>query len=283
MKITSISLYSEENEIANFDFKDPTSCNPYVAETVLGLDADEITPKFYGFTKTTRKRMVQFSLKPREIVFKIILNPHRVVKETYSDLRDNLYKAISSIRTGEIDIRFNSGNPWFAYIKGQITKFESNLSSKEPSIQLTVYCEDPIIRGFSAAQFLADSSPTGLEPFIVVDTVSNAPHGCEIQITMNANMSDFSIIDSVAVSTDPDWEFKLVYDFETGDILNVNSQSGVKAVTVTRGVDVIPIANAITPDSVWPIIFPRTNEITFSSPEDITLDYLEFTPEFWGV
>lgn len=283
MKITSIGLYSEENEIANFDFEDPNSDNPYTARTILGLDADEIVPKFYGFSKTNRMKMYDFSLKPRDIVIRIVLNPHREIGETYSSLRDRLYRAISSVRGGQIDIRFNTGIPWFAYIKGFITKFEVPHFQKTSEAQITIKCEDPIIRGFNAVQFLPDSSPSGLEPFIVVDGESTAPHGFEIQLSILSSLSEFSIIDRLSIGSDPDWEFKLVYPFLSGDILNVNSQSGSRSVTVTRGISKVAIADRIAPASVWPLVFPGTNEITFSAPTAIALEYLEFTPEFWGV
>jgi len=283
MKITSIGLYSDENEVANFDFEDPNSDNPYIAKTVLGLDADEITPKFYGFTKLNRNRMYDFAMKSREIVIRIALRPHRENSESYSSLRDDLYRAVSSSRTGKIDVRFNTGIPWFAYISGFVTKFEVPHSSKDAEATLTIFCEDPIIRGFNASRFLSESSPSGLEPFVVVDHISTAPHGFEIELTLTSELYTFSIIDALAIGSDPDWEFKIDYHFLAGDILNVNSQSGARAIRVTRGVDIFLIADKIAPDSVWPVIFPGTNNITFSNPDSVELGYVEFTPEFWGV
>jgi hypothetical protein len=283
MNISSIGLYSDENEIANFDFVDPMSDNPYIAKSILGLDAEEIVPKFYGFSKVNRDRMYDFAMKPRDVVFKIGLNPHRNNGESFSTLRDNLYRAVSASRTGQIDIRFNTGIPWYAYIRGFITKFEVPLFSKTPEVQLTLNCEDPIIRGFNASRFLADSSPSGLEPFVVVDADSTAPHGMEVQVHITSELYTYSIIDSLAIGSDPDWEFKIDYHFLAGDVLNVNSQTGVRSITVTRGTDILQIADKIAPESVWPVIFPGTNNVTFSNPDSTSLEYLEFTAEFWGV
>lgn len=284
MRVTSIGLYSEENEIANFNFDDPTSDNPYLASSVVGLDADEIIPKFYGFSKMNRDRLYDFSMKPREIVIRVLLRPHREISETYSSLRDNLYRAISPVRGGLIDVRFNDGGvPWFAYIRGFITKLESFLFQKKPEVQITISCEDPVFRGFNALHFEEDSSDTGLDPFIVVDSISTAPHGFQIELEFSAGASELSIIDRLTIGPNPDWEFKLIYPFLTGDVLNVNSQVGARAVTVTRSAVVTAIADKIAPDSVWPLIFPGTNELTFTDPDILSLNYVEFTPEFWGV
>jgi hypothetical protein len=283
MKLTGIGLYSNENEIANFDFQDPSSDNPYSATDLLGLDDDEIVAKFYGFSTLNRTKLYDFSRKPREIVIPIDLKPRRSISESYSSLRDDLYRAISAFRGGLIDVRFNTGIPWFAYIRGVITKFESNLFTKSPSVQLTIYCEDSMIRGFNTLQFFADSSPTGLNPFIVVDNESTAPHGFNAEFTIHAGLSEFSIVDSLVVGPAPDWIFRVVYPFLDSDILNINSQSGERTVTVTRGGAVHPIVDRIAPASVWPGIFPGTNKLVFSSPGNITMGFLEFTPEFWGV
>ena len=283
MNITSVGLYSGENEIANFDFQDPNSDNPYLARSILGLDAPDIISKFYGFSTTNRDRLYDFSMDPKEVVIRVVLRPQKAIGETYSSLRDRLYRAISSYRGGEIDIRFNTGVAWFAYLRGIISKFEAPLFSKSPEVQLTINCEDPIIRGFNASHLTQDSSPSGLEPFVVVDALSTAPHGFQIEVTLTDDMSSFAIVDRLAIGPAADWEFRLVYPFETGDIINVNSQTGERAVTVKRGTDITPIADRIAPDSVWPILFPGTNYLTFSSPSDMTLEYVEFTPEFWGV
>lgn len=284
MKITSIGLYSNENEIANFDLDDPNSDSPYLARSILGLDADEIIPKFYGFSTINRNRLYDFAVKPREIVIRIALRPHRAISETYSLLRDNLYKAISAIRNGIIDVRFNTGIPWFAYIKGFITKFEAPHFSNSPEVTLTIYCEDGMIKGFNTLHFESDVSPTGLDPFTFVDNISTAPHGCQLELVASTTMPEIMIVDKLAIDPhDPDWGFRLVYPFLSGDKLYVNSQSGERTVTVTRGTTVIPIADKIAPESVWPVVFPGTNEFSFSSPGSLNMNYLEFTPEFWGV
>jgi hypothetical protein len=49
MKITNIDLLSSDDTlVANFSFRDPGTINPYIVKEIVGLDADEIVPKFYG-------------------------------------------------------------------------------------------------------------------------------------------------------------------------------------------------------------------------------------------
>src|SRR5215510_8111613 len=138
MRISNITLNANESEICDFGFRDPTTRNQYIAKAIIGLDSDEIVSKFYAFGLDSKNRFYDLAIKEREVVIRIALNPNRVISDTYSDLRDDLYKAISASRTGEVQLYFYSGATLIAELSGFITKFEVPHFSKIAEVQITI-------------------------------------------------------------------------------------------------------------------------------------------------
>jgi hypothetical protein len=91
MRVTSVSILSEEVEAIRFDLRSTTAKSQYIISNIAGLDADEIIPKFYGFSKDGTKRFYDFKLRQRELVLRIVMNPNYRLGETNSDIRDNVY------------------------------------------------------------------------------------------------------------------------------------------------------------------------------------------------
>src|SRR5690349_10437174 len=117
MKLTSIEIHPENSsDVAILSFRDPNTINPYNVKGITGLDADEIVPRSYGGSGSFK--FYNLSLLNREIVFKVGLNPRFSDHKSYSDLRDNLYRMISSSRTGKIQIQFKRGTDVIAVISG---------------------------------------------------------------------------------------------------------------------------------------------------------------------
>ncbi len=105
MRLTSVNIYApNSNNVINLSFRNPMSQNPYIAKSIVGLDADEITPNFYGISDLSNKKYYNLSLKKRDVVIQIGLNPNFSLGKSYSDLRDDLYKLISSARTGSYSV-----------------------------------------------------------------------------------------------------------------------------------------------------------------------------------
>ena len=60
MSITSINLLSNDIEALRFDLRATTALSRYIVRNIVGLDADEIIPRFYGFSKDGTKRFYEF-------------------------------------------------------------------------------------------------------------------------------------------------------------------------------------------------------------------------------
>lgn len=281
MRVTSVDMYSAASEQAiSFGLTGNDSNSEYEARQILGLDADEIIPKFYGVGGDGSK-FYEYGMKPREIVIRVILKPRFELDQTYGDVRDRLYRAISANRTGMVSLDFNSGATKVARISGSITKFEAGHFTKTPEVQITILCNDPMLKGITPTIFEeADLETTN--PLKIPDSKSSAPHGFTAEIKFTAPEPGLTISDS---DTDPTWAFIVVPDggFLTNDILHFSSEYSDKKLYVVRGATTLQLADKIYPGSIWPIVFPGANEFYIDEMASINVQRVEYTASYWGV
>jgi len=284
MSVTSLSLVSGDGETISLPVTDNNG--PYIVKKITGLDADEITPKFYGFSLDGASKFYDFGLPPRNVVVLIQLNPRFSLGETHASLRDQLYKQILKTRTGLVDLLFYDGASADIKVSGFITKFEAPPFAKVPTVQITLLCKDPMLRGTTAIYTPGSELPTNGN-LTIVDSLSNAPHGFKLQITATAFVGPFTIQDT---QLNPSWFFTVFPDqfgVEDTDILYISSEFGSKNVYVIRSLDGSPetiyLMDRVYPESTWPVIFPGSNPFYIEGATDFTINYLEYTPAYWGL
>jgi hypothetical protein len=254
----------------------------YIVKQILGLDADEIIPRFYGFSKDGTKRFYDFRLKPKDLVMRVVLNPRFSLNETNSNIRDELYKAIAPTRTGQLEIQFHSGGTTPARLYGHITKVEVPYFSQIPELQITIRCDDPMFRGLTPV--VLDATDLGsANPVIIADSSSTAPHGLALKMTLTASLATFIIQDK---ASSPTWKFEVVpaTTFLTGDEIYLSTEFTNRYLYRIRSGVTLHLLDKIDPeDSVWPIIFPGENPLYFPGMASLDWNYLQFLPAYWGV
>lgn len=254
MKVTSVELHpAGSTAVAVLSYRDPGRQNPYNVKNVSGLDADEIIPRYYGGSGTTS--FYNLSLEKRDLVFTISLNP-QFATQSYSDLRDELYKMISSSRTGVVQVQFKNGATVVAVVSGFVTKFETDLFAKEPSVTMTVNCKNPMLQAPNTTVIAVGALNPDLT--VITDAVSTAPHGFTFGLTFVQAKASMKIRNP----DDATWSFEVtpVGGFLAGDVLQFSSEYNNKKLYITRGAATIHVADVITPGSVWPILFPGENK-----------------------
>lgn len=282
MRITSIDLNSPNfSEAITFNLRAADPRSPYLVKNILGLDAEEIVSKFYGFGLNSNSKFYELGLKPRDIVLSAALRPRYNLDESVSDIRDELYRAISATRNGQVSLNFNSGSTLVARIFGFITKFEVPHFSKSPEVQLTVHCNDPMFRAVNPVQF-TDTEISTSNPIIIPDSLSNAPHGFSMQATFSASTSSFTVQDD---PDDPEWTFVVLPfgGFNSGDVLHFSSDFDNKSLYMVRSGTTTHLIDRISPSSIWPILFPGANIFYFSDLTKFDLDSIEYYAAYWGV
>lgn len=146
MKITSVELHpSGSSDICVLSFRDPSRANAYNVKAMVGLDADSIVARYYKGLGSSKA--YNLSLEKRDVVIRIGLNPDFSQDETYSDLRDDIYRMIASSRTGLLQIQFKNDLAVLGVVSGFVQKVEAPHFQQEPEVQITVECLDPMIRG----------------------------------------------------------------------------------------------------------------------------------------
>lgn len=276
MRVTSIIMQnSNADEVMTLAFRDPTSPNPYICKAIVGLDADEITPSYYGESLVSKESYFNLSLKPRNVVLRLALNPDFAELMSYSGLRDAVYRAISSSRTGSIKLIFVDDEEEVAYVTGFVVKLEAPQSTSVAEIQLTLKVDDPLLKCMEEISEPVDFSDHS-HPF-VEDHMSTAPHGFTARFKFTSNSSAFIIQDSDT----PEWKFHLLYSFLADDELLFSSKKNDRYVIRKRSGVELHIADKIQPGSIWPIIFPGHN--SFVNTDVGTWEEIMNCHTYWGV
>ena len=279
MRVTSIDIYAvNSSNVCSLSFRDPTSQNPYQVSGIGGLDAEEIVSSYYGASGGSDDKYYRLSLQKRDIVVKIALNPRFALAESYSSLRDELYRLIASSRTGALRLDFKDGVNVVASVSGFVSKFESDQFAKQPGATLTISCDDPMLRGPERIE--VDVGDFYQESPTIEDELSTAPHGFIFDITFTSNVNDFIIGDSAL-----DWVFILQYGlyggFNIGDTIHFSSEHNAKELYLSREGPQLNLAHAVAPLSIWPIMFPGTNDFVCSPGFEWTS--ISYYPTYWGV
>lgn len=281
MKLTSVELHpANSSEVVALSFRDPRGLNPYVAKNITGLDADEIVPRAYGAPGFSGSfRMNNPSLLKRDVILQIGLNPNYTEHKSYSDLRDALYRMIASSRTGKIQLQFKDNIEAVAAISGFVSKFETSLFEKEQEVQLTITCDEPMLKAMEPVMLVDLDIPV----FIIDDNQSTAPHGFSFVMNITGELPNIFIGDP----RDGSWGFSIQPLFDApllaDDVLYFSSEYNNKYLYIIRGEDTIHLGDAITPGSVWPIIFPGENVLTFLLATNKEWVNLSYYPTYWGV
>ena len=270
MKIDAIHLYSNGVKYAEFSFMVQTQRQSYTIVSATGLDAGDIRPQYYGKAAYTQDKFFGLNLPPRMIAMRIKMNSNAdpSLPKTYSDLRNDMYKAISASRTGLVELRFIENNIQgaipIAAISGFPVKFEASLFVKDPEIQITLKCEDPLFKSTTQVDFGSlGTSPT--PEFI--DLKSNTQHGFYFSISFLEARSSFEIKDAV----DSKWHFFVDRAFVEGDILFFSSENQNQYLYMLSypTMDTIQLADRVSADSTWPLILPGQNVFQYADTADV--------------
>lgn len=284
MNVDAIELFSNDKKIFGFDFKTYDGSNPFIIRAATGLDAQDITPRYYSSGTETATKFYDLTLQPREIQMRIGLNPNYETDLRPPDLRDQLMRAIASNRRGEVQLKFMDNNSIVGQISGFITKFENGLFNKTTDVVLTIYCRDPLIR--AAELSTIPLAGLDLENLILTDPISTAPHGFRF-VMESTGFTDTSWMLSIREQESTfDWDFRVEVglSFSEGDELHFSSEVNNKYLWQGPGYPTTYLMDKITQGSVWPLMFPGENTY-FIEIAGFTYvwDSISYYETHWGI
>lgn len=284
----------------NFGFRDPSNRLPYQVKSLTGLDADEIVNHFTGNSSSGDTSFNIPTLVKREVVLLFGLNPDWEGNQTFSDLRDDLYRLIGACPSGMVWIRFNYGmseddTHVVAAVLGRISKVEANHFVDRPEVQLTVTAEDyPMLQAPNLTEVNSPAwvertglTPGGTKALHLEDLVSTAPHGMYAQFEFTASTTNFKMeglgyLNGLVFELDG-------FSFQDEDQLFLSSQPDNRYAYVVRGSSTIHLIDKMSPDSVWPVVYPGSNYYTWytgttqGTSSKAVCNQISWASTFWGV
>lgn len=253
--------------------------NGYLIKASDGLGPPDFTSIVQGFDTNGVPVYKAYSEK-KILAFKVGLNPG--FGQTYSGLRDNLYKFVERSLT----ISFMSGSLIIAQATGYISKFEVSHFASQPEILLTINCDQPYF-----------TSPRAIGiPFVDLDKAhplvnyedGTAPTGMNLNFTVTGPHAGFSISNYgrlwYAGNTPVSNLFAVTYSFLAGDEITLVTDEGSQQITLTRAAVDYDLAGYLNKGAVWPVLFSGVNffdwDITSAWATMVTATYI---PKYWGV
>lgn len=280
MKIDSIEITSGSglSIVSYLDTRART--DRYVLTGATGLSVDEI--QNLGYTATIGNTYTRFqSMAPskRVMVFKFRLNPKWELMDSYSSLRDHLYKMISGSRDGRVTVAFRLGPVVVAEALGSVAKFENDLFSNNQEVTLTIECQNAIFSSPESVLVDTETMPSGT--IQITDSLSTAPHGLYLRgVCVGEPFPYFAIVDEAYT-----WMFWLslssIGGFIAGDIITISNVGSDKHISLERDGNTYNVAQVLLPSSVWPMIFPGENSFVHSGTVD--WEEVSYKHTYWGV
>lgn len=257
--------------------------NGYILKEAVGLGPPEFTPVVIGFDSTGIP-ILDSDPGPRDLALKIGLNPQ--LGQTYSDLRDDLYKLIG--RT--VFVKLMNSSLVIAQSTGYVQKVEPVHFSNKPDIAVMIECEDGM---FSSPAYVTI-------PVAVLQTMTNpiidysdgtAPAGIELtfQNTTGVSKTGFSISNHSefwhAGSGDVNNLFQVTYAIDANDIIVLSTHPKNRSIMMydnSAGIW-IDIAGYLNSGAVWPMLYPGVNQFAWSLNWVTSWTVTRYIPRYWGV
>jgi hypothetical protein len=291
----------------DFGFRDPGNRLPYQVKSMTGLDADEIVTNFAGHLGSSVTAHIGLpTLVKREVVLLLGLNPDwGTPSQTFSSLRDDLYRLVGACPSGMLYVKFNYGEDTVAQVLGRISKVEAAHFTDTPQVQLTIAVEEypmlesPVTTADDDPDWVARAAltPSTTEALLLTDNESTAPHSFYAQFTFvettkNFKMEGLGELEGLAFEINS-------FTFIEDDVLHIQGHPKDRKVYVRRpDGTAVHLVDKMSDDSVWPLMYPGDNYYTWATSPGYGLWYygttgetpsravctrLSWTSTYWGV
>lgn len=299
MIIDEIKIYSAAEKgisaqlFVTLGLENVSETQSYILEDVVGLDPDQVGPvytgSYSGSDSTYSAKYYDVVSPPRTIGMRIKLNPNIANGETYSSLREALYKLIWKSRTALVEIHLRNNNVVSAMTKGFTTRFEAPLFTSDPYIAITFYCPNGLLTAQNYVTFTHANIYDTLDKYIITDNYSTAPHG--FKMTLDVDYDIYSVTVQGLTGYDS-YPFKINMDLDSGSKIYFSSETDNRYLyyTAPSSSTKVHIADKIDSNQVWPMLFPGQNNFSIQSVPHAEL-YGDLVPisslshkyAYWGV
>lgn len=210
----------------------------------------------------------------RQIVMKVALNPQYADGETPGMLREQLYGLFYTGPSKVVTFDFYNGVTHVARQLAIVESIEPVMFAKDLEVQIVANCRASWLSGVSDVTLVSPPLGDTDDPAMVYE--GTRPTGFKFEVEMTADHSLWRILKD-GVQT------RFEFDFETGDILTVDSRPGSKGTTLTRDAVETNMVGYLHEDSVWLELYPGTNTFDINTA-GFTWNYFAlYKPLYWGI
>lgn len=208
----------------------------------------------------------------RNIVLHITYSPDYGHNQTMQGLRREVYKNLSP--KAYVRLRFNNNEAGYYLINGRVESVEPDIFSREPSVVVSILCDDPYFRA-PADKAISNYSGT----LVSVRELVTADTGFEIELFAS------QVITGVRVENFVDDDIVYSTDLAVGDRLLISTVRGNKYIRRDSGSGPVNDLDGLTAGGLSMSLRPEVTQfrIITAGPTEPQLYSLRFRPGFTGV
>lgn len=264
MKLSKIVLVGSGNITLNIDGALPS--DNYIFKGADGLGPTEVDVSMSkGIIQGRRPR-------PRQMVFRIGVNPNHAANQSVSDLRDKVYGLLTSSLDGQILVSLYQESSPYCFTKGAVSKIEVVYFDEEPVVQVTVDCFDSY---FTSVENVLIIGPSRFN--FVANNIGTERTGFEFSIMFTAPTSQ-----NFWKMSGGGRYMEFLYPFITGDVLSFGTDEDERYIYLDRSGTRTNLIESLAAGSDWLELKPGANSFTFT-PLDFTILEFLYVPKYIGV
>jgi len=264
-----VEVSTPQGDLLSFQLDDDEAS--YLIQDIDGLDPVKATITSTAFAGLDGTQFQSARREERNIVITAGLNPNPLT-ETVRSLRNRLYAFF--MPTTKVDLTFYDDEGPDVTISGVVEDAPSPLFTQEPAMNISVTCFKPDFLDVVPGH-IGDGMTTSGSSGRLIAYPGTSKTGTVITLNVDRTLSDFTIYHQPPNDDLRQLDFSA--SLVAGDILVINSVTGSKGVTLTRGGTISSLLYGKSPQSSWIELLPGDNVITFYATGagiPYTLDYV---------
>lgn len=216
----------------------------YDIQDIQGLDPVKATLVSSSFAQQDGAQYQSARRESRNIRLILGLYPDYALDNVRS-LRQRLYPFF--MPKTAVNLRFFMDDGLTVDINGRVESFESAMFTEDPAVDVSILCFDPDF--LEPDEVVVTGSSTSGESSLTVNYTGSVETGIEFKLNVNRTMSEFTIYHQAPDGTVRTMDFQA--PVINGDVVTINTVSGFKSATLTRGGADSSILFGISPQSNW--------------------------------
>lgn len=270
--LTKVSLLNELGTQLEFPIFEESAPVPFTIREIQGLGPVKSDISTTSLAKRDGTRILSNRTPERNIVMQIGISPNYASGQSVQEVRHALYS--SFIPGDKVTFTAYTSDGSRYLIDGKIEEVEPVLFTKDPTVQVSILCEDPYFRGPSA---IVANGIQGTA--LTINYEGTAPTPFTFLLTATGAISTLNLRKSEGLGK------YFYYDkaLASGNKLEVNTTDGSKYVMKTVGTTVSNALNGWRTSSEWLKLTRGSNIFLLTTATGTATYKITYVPKFVGV